>query len=380
MKHRARRHRLKLYAASAALALCVHGLMFGYLAWAGVLAPSLKQPLPLIVDGEPQRDGDSQPMDIETLVDDLEQPPKKNEAEDRAQKEREQKDPRGQVVDIAQPAIEQRPDQAKFLSEYDSTVLRESKGQVGQDKAGAKLAPQPPMPAIPPSPPSKLLPGDPRAVPPKQGVVALRGPSGDKVPGPVGPQSEVRSLGPDGTLAHQAGQGAALASEKIGAQTLPGAGPLRLTPSQESLARALGQGSGSPDYLGDLDEGDATSLNSKKWKFAAFFNRMKSQVRDEWHPDQLLSRHDPSGNIYGGKDRVTMLRVQLSLDGRVADVSVVKSSGIEFLDDEAMSAFRRAQPFSNPPEQLAEPDGMIRFQFGFVVQISGHTTFRVNKY
>ena len=109
--------------------------VFGYLAWAGVLAPSLKQPLPLIVDGEPLRDGDSQPMDIETLVDDLEQPPKKNEAEDRAQKEREQKDPRGQVVDIAQPAIEQRPDQAKFLSEYDSSVLRESKGQVGQDKA-----------------------------------------------------------------------------------------------------------------------------------------------------------------------------------------------------------------------------------------------------
>jgi hypothetical protein len=52
---------------------------------------------------------------------------------------------------------------------------------------------------------------------------------------------------------------------------------------------------------------------------------MKSQVREEWHPDQLLSRHDPSGNIYGAKDRVTMLRVQLSLDGKVADVSVLSS-------------------------------------------------------
>lgn len=354
--------------------------MFGYLAWAGVLAPSLSKPLPLLVDGLPEREGDSEPLTVESLVDDIDQPPKPSDRDAKAEKEREQKDPKGQVVDIAQPAIEQRPDQAKFLSEYDSTVLRETKGQVGRDKAGAQLAPTPPVPAIPPLPPSKLAPGDPRATPPKSSLVALRGPSGDKVPGPMGPASEVRSLGPDGTLAHQAGQGAPSQSERVGAQTLPGAGPIRLTPTQESLQRALGQGSGSPDYLADLDEGDATALSSKKWKFAAFFNRMKSQVREEWHPDQLLSRHDPSGNIYGAKDRVTMLRVQLSLDGKVADVSVLSSCGVEFLDEEAMSAFRRAQPFSNPPEQLAEPDGMIRFRFGFVVQVSGHTSFRVHKY
>lgn len=378
MTTRARRSRLVRYAVSSALALCVHCLTFGYLAWAGVLSPSLKAPL--IINDMPEREGESEPLQVESLVDEIDQPPSQSERDKKGQKEREQKDPRGQVVDIAQPAIEQRPDQAKFLSEYDSSVLREMKGQVGRDKAGAQVAPQPPTPAIPPMPPSKLLPGDPRATPPKSSLVALRGPSGDKVPGPVGPATEVRALGPDGTLAHAAGQGSALPSERVGAQTLPGVGPLRLTPSQESLQRALGQGSGSPDYLGELDDGDATALNSKKWKFAAFFNRMKSQVREEWHPDHLLSRHDPSGNIYGAKDRVTMLRVSLALDGKVADVSVVKSSGVEFLDEEAMSAFRRAQPFSNPPEQLAEPDGMIRFQFGFVVQISGHTSFRVNKY
>jgi len=377
---RAHRSRLVRYSTSVALALCAHGLTFGYLAWAGVLLPSVVKPLPLIVDGLAEREGDSESLQVESLVDEIDQPTKPSEREQKAAKEREQKDPKGQVVDIAQPAIEQRPDHGKFLSEYDSTVLRETKGQVGRDKGGAPVAPTPPTPLIPPTPPSKLPPGDPRATPPKSSLVALRGPSGDKVPGPMGPATEVRSLGPDGTLAHQAGQGSASPSEKVGAQTLPGAGPLRLTPSQESLQRALGQGSGSPDYLGDLDDGDATSLNSKKWKFAAFFNRMKSQVREEWHPDQLLSRHDPSGNIYGAKDRVTMLKVQLSLDGRVADVSVVKSSGVEFLDEEAMSAFRRAQPFSNPPEQLAEPDGMIRFQFGFVVQVSGHTSFRVHKY
>ncbi|HMY59578.1 MAG TPA: energy transducer TonB, partial [Pseudomonadota bacterium] len=372
-----RKSRALRFAASAAMALCVHGLTFGYLAWAGVLSPSISKPLPLIVDGLPEREGESEPLSVESLVDEIEKPPKPSSADTKAAKEREEKDPKGQVVDIAQPAIEQRPDQSKFLSEYDAMVLHETKGAVGRDKAGAKVAPTPPSPFVPPSPPSKLPPGDPRAELPKNGLLALRGPSGDKLPGPTGQKADVRSLGPDGTLAHQAGQGAVSPSERVGAQTLPGMGPLRLTPSQESLQRALGQGSGSPDYLGDLDDGDATSLSSRKWKFAAFFNRMKSQVREEWHPDQLLSRHDPSGNIYGSKDRVTMLKVELSLDGRVKDVSVVKPSGVEFLDDEAMSAFRRAQPFSNPPEPLADPDGIIRFQFGFVVQVSGYTSFRV---
>ena len=91
------------------------------------------------------------------------------------------------------------------------------------------------MPAIPPSPPSKLLPGDPRALPPKMASWRCAVPA-VKVPGPVGPQVKCDRFGPDGTLAQMAGQGAASASERIGAQTLPGSGPLRLTPSQESLA------------------------------------------------------------------------------------------------------------------------------------------------
>ena len=104
---------------------------------------------------------------------------------------------------------------------------------------------------------------------------------------------------------------------------------------------------------------------------------MKSLVRGEWHPDQLLSRHDPSGNIYGAKDRVSVLRVELKLDGRVQDVRIKQTSGVEFLDEEAMKAFRLAQPFENVPQPLADPDGVVRFNFAFIVQLSGRTSFKV---
>jgi TonB family protein len=91
-------------------------------------------------------------------------------------------------------------------------------------------------------------------------------------------------------------------------------------------------------------------------------------------------RHDPSGNIYGVKDRVTVLRVHLKPDGRVASVEVLNPSGVDFLDDEAVGAFKRAQPFPNPPQQLVEADGQIHFKFAFIFELSGKTSFKVFRY
>ncbi len=144
--------------------------------------------------------------------------------------------------------------------------------------------------------------------------------------------------------------------------------------------RAIGAGAGSMDYLKDIDDGDSTALNAKKWKFSAFFNRMKRQVAQEWHPDVVYVQHDPSGNIYGVKDRVTVLRVNLKPDGTIMTTNIVQSSGVFPLDDEAIAAFRRAQPFQNPPKDLVESDGQIHFTFAFIFELSGRTSTKVYRY
>ena len=120
---------------------CAHGLMFGYLAWAGcwLLAERRCRHLSSMVSCCLKATASR--WKSRTLVDDLEKPPTKNEHEDKSAEEREQKDPRGQVVDITQPAIEQRPDQPVPVG-TDSTVLREQRpcwtGQAGV--AGATAA------------------------------------------------------------------------------------------------------------------------------------------------------------------------------------------------------------------------------------------------
>jgi hypothetical protein len=68
-------------------------------------------------------------------------------AEEQAEIEKKQEEARraeedpsmsGQVVDIARPDIEIRPDEANYLAEFDSKVEKESKSRPGEGKAGAR--------------------------------------------------------------------------------------------------------------------------------------------------------------------------------------------------------------------------------------------------
>jgi TonB family protein len=73
---------------------------------------------------------------------------------------------------------------------------------------------------------------------------------------------------------------------------------------------------------------------------------------------------------------VTVLSVTLRSDGQLEATTVTRSSGLAFLDNEAVDAFRKAQPFAAPPTGLLE-DGRVRFNFGFIFEPSGHSSVKV---
>ena len=127
----------------------------------------------------------------------------------------------------------------------------------------------------------------------------------------------------------------------------------------------------SDDYLPDLERGDSTLLNANRYKHADFFLRVKRAVERHWHPAELYRSRDPTGRVYGVKDRYTVLRVTLGTDGRVKQLATTRNSGLDFMDREAREAFERAQPFTNPPDGLANAKGEIVFEFGFFFEITG---------
>ncbi len=152
-------------------------------------------------------------------------------------------------------------------------------------------------------------------------------------------------------------------------------GVANLLPSAAVLDKITG---GAPnDHLDGVEEGDGTYLNTKEWKYASFFNRVKQSVGMHWDPGSKLRQRDPTGRIYGGRDRYTVLNVKLNERGMVKDIYVEKSCGLDFLDLEAIQSFERAQPFPNPPPGLIAADSTVQFSFGFFLEMGGGPRLRL---
>jgi TonB family protein len=153
-----------------------------------------------------------------------------------------------------------------------------------------------------------------------------------------------------------------------------------LTPTLGTVARI--SGSPSRDYVEGIEEGDGTFLNTREFKYATFFYRVRDSVASYWEnlAAQEYRRRDPTGSIYGGKDRSTLLTIELDPQGHLTQVRVREASGVDFLDEVAMQAFRMAEPFPNPPPGIVGADGSIRFNFQFVVTMQSRSPLNLFKY
>jgi TonB family protein len=150
-----------------------------------------------------------------------------------------------------------------------------------------------------------------------------------------------------------------------------------LVPTIGTVARI--SGSPSRDHVEGVPEGDGTFLNTKEFKYATFFYRVRDSVAGYWEDLAAAEyrRRDPTGNIYGIRDRSTLLHIELTRDGRLGQVRIEQTSGVDFLDNVAVQAFKMAEPFPNPPPGIVDEDGAIRFNFQFVVTMRSRGPFNL---
>ncbi len=261
--------------------------------------------------------------------------------------------PKEQVVTITPPRRERRPRRAHFLSEFDSSVRKETKAR--RRRLG-----------------SLLTRGSARRVHPKpQEDVERRL---RRQPDPLTMRPEER---PGRPLPEKPGEHPPRGKPRPPSKPRLTLADLRLT--RGALRSAVG--SAFPDALRDVPEGDQTLLNTKRWRFSSFFNRVKRAVAQHWHPDVVYKRRDPTGRLYGYRSRLTVVRVWLYPDGRLKDVVLLRSCGLPFLDEEAIRAFRAAAPFPNPPKRLVDPKTrLITFRFGFLFEIVEGPVLRIFRY
>lgn len=383
-----------------ALALLVHLAYVGAVLLAGEFHPGdakerkpVKRPTsvavrPLTADQWAKNRGKANPQSKVT------ERPKSQEK--KPEEKKPETDPKGQVVDVA-PGNDQEAPDAKYLAESNNRVDKETRAReqtpfyrnampqrtAPQDQQGADTQAQTPRiagnngmgndekPMSEAGKKSALEIPDVR----RKSEVAVKTDPNSRGPGVVvNPQNESDEIvGNSKRLRIEPGNGSQEEDGSAGRVGAPGVAALM--PSRAVMDKVLG--AAPNDHLQDTEEGDGTLLNTREWKYASFFNRVKQSVGMHWKPNESLRRRDPTGGIYAGKDRYTLLEITLDEKGQVKDIQVEKSSGLDFLDFEAVSSFKRAQPFPNPPPGLLSQDAEVKFQFGFFMEMGGGPRMRL---
>ena len=301
-----------------------------------------------------------------------------------------------QVVETAKAPDQEEPENARFLSEQNVNVKKQSVAR-GSEKEPmvakskeAELTPKQDPKEASVKEIKEQDPGKNVKAPEVKGTLAMRPPG---TPQPAEAPTEARTKGSvsgergpivaDGFVP-RIGNGMIEQARRDPGEESRGQGGAgggtpqvpNLKPSTEVLERAIG--GGSVDHLEDVESGDETALNAKRWVYANFFNRMKRQVAQNWDPATVWRRSDPNGNVHGFKTRVTEVRVTLSAKGDLQKIVVTTPSGVSELDDEAVRAFHASAPFPNPPDGLASKEGLITFAFSFHFEIGApRTSWRV---
>ncbi|MCB9669355.1 MAG: TonB family protein [Alphaproteobacteria bacterium] len=282
-----------------------------------------------MLDGMVDDDAPDRPRPVRLVL--IEKPP---EPEKEEEEEEEEPELDGQIVEVAPPLEEEKPKESDYLAEHDQVVEEETKVE--------KVTVNPELLAKTHSEEQQVQTED---------LIDLN----------VMEESTGARVGNDRFDPDRDGALASLPSpwavtNKDGLQK----------PTIASHANAALAGSVQNDLI-DERSSDELNLNTKKYLYAGYINRIRRVVNFYWNQelDNLPSSVRFSKNRY-----TTVVNVVLDADGALEIIEVTTPSGSEPLDEAVVSAFKLGSPFPHPPEGLVEKDGRVYLpDFGFDVNL-----------
>ena len=129
--------------------------------------------------------------------------------------------------------------------------------------------------------------------------------------------------------------------------------------------------SGGLDKIKDVEPGIEDLLNTREFKFFSYFKKLKVTMNKNWEQQLVNDRSVASeqlGNLQAGIELVTKLFIIIGVDGALESVTILKSCGIDSLDEAVVAAFKKASPFEKPPQGILESDGSIKITWDFVLE------------
>lgn len=215
--------------------------------------------------------------------------------------------PKGlQIADISPPAEEKIPDKARFIGEYDSTVKEETVSPSRRPEGGTPGTTKKNAPTLEKTLQDKLAPKKETSFAAKSPEKVLRGGENDYFNGP------------------------------------------------------------SEDFFPDYNLGGHTYLNVLKFPKVGYFVRLKKAFRTTFDPVPAL--RSSLNQVSKGQIDV-VLAVTVDRMGKLADLQILRSSGLPSYDREAVRTVRDSAPFSVPPRELLDDSSMLRMAWTFTVYL-----------
>lgn len=235
-----------------------------------------------------------------------------------------------QIADIAPPAHEEKPKDAKFLGLYDSTV-KEEKVATSPLHAGGS----------------------------SKSVSKKKNQPEEKTTKNTEKDTKKKSNIADG-------EGLEIAtkkSPKVAMKT-----PEKKSETGGGQEEDLFEGAMPEEYFPNYKVGDHTYLNVLKFPKVSYFVRMKKIFKTTFNPMQAIRSAMMNNQVSKGQVEVVMA-VTVDRSGRLDDLKVIRSSGITEYDREALRTIRDSSPFASPPKEFLDNSSMLRMAWTFTVYL-----------
>jgi protein TonB len=227
------------------------------------------------------------------------------------------------------PPVQRRVQPAKRLGPDDRVAPRETapEGLDDEDRQPSTRAPRSVARAAPPSSPPA-----PPAVPAEPSVT-----TGEASPRPTTPQGEFSpTQGPD------------TGRPQTSLKDLLTLAPTTKARIESDWRRKMREG---------VEKGDTVWLDTEQDLLISFFKRFRDNIYNVWNYPERARLREEQGQC--------LLRIVVSREGTIDDVQLLESSGSRDLDDEAVRAVRKGQPYGPLPSAYPHPKLNIMAYFRY---------------
>ncbi len=114
--------------------------------------------------------------------------------------------------------------------------------------------------------------------------------------------------------------------------------------TEEYRSRPTSSGEHRPRLPNKLKRGTEISLNTLDYKFHSYYLALKRKIELVWEYPYKARQTGVQGRL--------LMRFIINQDGSLAEVTILRSSGVALLDHEAVRAIRNASPFPPLPKRM----------------------------